>query len=440
MDLLIAFLIFVAAMVLSLLWGAEYAMLLALLVGLVCFYTVARLRGFLAVDLLRMMWKSIGRSMIVVRIFVLIGLLTALWRSGGVIAFFVCQGVRVIPPSLFLVAGFGLTCLLGYALGTSFGVTGTVGVILMTLARSGGVPPELMAGAVLSGAYFGDRTGPASSCANLVATVTGTDLYGNLRAMLKTSLAPLAMCTLLYGVLSPRYPLAAGEGSLLSAMDRQFTLSWLCVIPAVLMLVLPLCRVPVRRSMALSILAAAGLSVTVQGMSLGETLSACVFGYTPTDAALADILSGGGLLSMAKVSGIILLSGTYSGIFEGTRMLEDLQQKLAEPAKRLSCFGLMLPVSAAVTAVFCNQTIGIMMVQQLLGPVYEQQGERREALALDLANSLVVLVGLCPWCIACAVPLEMLGVGPAALPWAAFLYLLPVCHLVSKFRKKPVKL
>ncbi len=412
-------------------------MLLALLIGLIGFYAVARLRGFCAADLLQMMVKSVSRSMIVVRIFVLIGLLTALWRSSGTITFFVSQGVRVIPPSLFLVAGFGLTCLLGYALGTSFGITGTVGVILMTLARSGGVPPALMAGAVLSGAYFGDRTGPASSCANLVATVTGTDLYSNLRAMVKSALVPMGLCFLLYGILSPRYPLTAGEGGLLAMMEAQFTLSWLCVIPAVLMLVLPLWKVPVRRAMALSILSAAALSVFLQGMTFGQTLSVCVLGYRPENVQLAPILSGGGLLSMAKVSGIILLSGTYSGIFEGTRMLDGLQEKLGVLAKKLSCFGLMLPVSAAVTAVFCNQTIGVMMVRQLLGPVYEKQGESRETLALDIADSLVVLVGLCPWCIACAVPLEMLDVGPEALPWAAFLYLLPLWHLVFSLGKKP---
>ncbi len=437
MDLLIAFLLFAAAMVASLLWGAEYAMLLALLVGLACFYAVARGRGFARGDLLRMMVKSVGRSMIVVRIFVLIGLLTALWRSSGTITFFVVQGVRLIPPALFLAAGFGLTCLLGYALGTSFGVTGTVGVILMTLARSGGVPPALMAGAVLSGAYFGDRTGPASSCANLVATVTGTDLYGNLRRMMKTALLPLALCFLLYGLLSPRYPLTAGEGGLLGAMAGEFTLTLWCVIPAILMLVLPLCKVPVRRAMGLSILSAFALSVFVQGMGVGETLSACVLGFTPKNGELTAILAGGGLLSMLKVSGIILLSGTYSGIFEGTRMLEGLQERLAKLAEKWSCFGLMLPVSAAVTAVFCNQTIGVMMVQQLLEPVYAKEGQSKEDLALDIADSLVVLVGLCPWCIACAVPLEMLGVGVEALPWAAFLYLLPLCHLMTARRKKP---
>ncbi|MBQ8670484.1 MAG: sodium:proton antiporter, partial [Oscillospiraceae bacterium] len=141
---------------------------------------------------------------------------------------------------------------------------------------------------------------------------------------------------------------------------------------------------------------------------------------------------GGGLLSMVNVSGIIILSSTYSGIFEGTHMLEALQEKLGRLSEKLSCYGVMLLASAGITAVFCNQTIGTMMIQQLLGPVYQKKGWSKEDFALDMSNSLVVLVALCPWCIACAVPLSMLGVGIEALPWAAFLYLLPLWWLAVR--------
>ena len=195
MDLLIAFLIFGSVMLLCVMQGTQNAMLVALSVGLVTFYTVARRRGFTREELLPMMKAGAKRGLIVVKIFILIGLLTALWRSGGTITFFVYHGIRLIPPGWFILAGFGLTCLLGYALGTSFGITGTVGVILMTIARSGGVPPALMAGVVLSGAYFGDRTSPASSCANLVATITGTDIFHNVRGMLKSALVPMIATT-----------------------------------------------------------------------------------------------------------------------------------------------------------------------------------------------------------------------------------------------------
>ena len=441
MDLLIAFLIFAATMIGGLVAAPNYGMLFALAVGAVCFYAVARHRGFQARDLFQMMFRGVKRSMIVLRIFLLIGLLTALWRASGTITFFVYHGVRLIPSSLFLVAGFGLTSLLAYALGTSYGTTGTVGVILITLARAGGVPPALMAGAVLSGAYFGDRTGPASSCANLVATVTETKLYDNLSRMLKSSVVPMVACFALYGALSPRYPLAAGEGGLIYLMARNYDMSLWCALPAVLMLILPLCKVPVRTAMTASIAAAAGVGLWVQHQSVGQLLTASLLGYVPADPQLAGILSGGGLLSMVKVACIVALSSTFSGIFDGTRMLEGLQEGLGRLADRLTVFGVMLLSSAGITAVFCNQTIGVMMAQQLLGPVYEKRGRSKEDVAIDIANSMVTLVGLCPWCIACAVPLSMLGVGIEALPWAAFLYLLPVWWLAVRLwqeRKKPV--
>jgi NhaC family Na+:H+ antiporter len=271
----------------------------------------------------------------VLRIFLLIGLLTALWRASGTITFFVYHGVRLIPPSFFLVAGFGLTSLLGYALGTSYGTTGTVGVILITLARAGGVPPALMAGAVLSGAYFGDRTGPASSCANLVATVTGTDLYGNLRAMLKSSVVPMAACFALYGVLSPRYPLAAGEGGLITLMEQNFSMSLWCTLPALLMLVLPLCKVPVRTAMTASIAAAAGVGLWVQDQSLVQLLSASLFGYIPSDPQLAEILSGGGLLSMLTVSKMQRLRRCKSATWFISRIITANQAMIVSRAVKL---------------------------------------------------------------------------------------------------------
>ena len=435
MDLVIAFLVFALAMVCSLIWGGDYGMLGALVIGLAAFYTVARQRGFQAKALVKMMGKGLRRSLIVVRVFVLIGLLTALWRSSGTIAFFVYHGVRLIPPSLFLLAAFLLASLLSYALGTSFGIVGTVGVILMTLARSGGVPPVMTAGAVLSGAYFGDRAAPASSCANLVATVTGTELYGNVKRMLRSAVLPMCLCVIFYGILSVKNPLSAGESALVGELADAYRLSWLTAIPAVIMLILPLCKIEVRKAILLSSLCAFAVTVFLQGMPITEALKACVFGYRAPQA-LADILSGGGLISMLKVAGIVALSGTYSGIFEGTEMLSGVQDTLGRLTEKLGTFGVTLVTSAGVGAVFCNQTIGVMMVEQLLGPVYKKQNCTREELALDISCSVVVMVGLCPWCIACAVPLSMMGVGLGALPFAALLYLIPICRLATKNLKK----
>ena len=120
-----------------------------------------------------------------------------------------------------------------------------------------------------------------------------------------------------------------------------------------------------------------------------------------------------------------------------TRMLSGVQDRLDALCGRIGLAGSAAAVSLAACAVFCNQTVGVMMVQQLLGPAYRARGASGGELAADLENTCIVLVGLIPWSIACAVPLEMLGVGPGALPYAFYLWLLPLCWLLTKRRFYP---
>ena len=161
MSVLVAAAVFLAAMIACMAAGVDT--FFALLLGILLFSAIGLRRGYKMGALWRMMWSE-GRKLIpLLLIFVFIGSITALWRSSGTIAFFIYYGIQVIRPGIFILVAFLLTCLLSYALGTSFGVTGTVGIILMALARSGGVDTMITAGAVLSGAYFGDRCSPASS-------------------------------------------------------------------------------------------------------------------------------------------------------------------------------------------------------------------------------------------------------------------------------------
>ncbi|MBR0311181.1 MAG: hypothetical protein IJQ98_02185, partial [Oscillospiraceae bacterium] len=179
MDFGIAFAFFLGAMLFCLIRG--YALSWALAFALALFFAVGLRRGYKSGAHAQKAWSKMPKTMIVLRIIFLIGILTGVWRSCGTIAFFIYYGVRAIPPSLFVLLSFLLTALLSYALGTSFGVTSTAGVVLIALARSGGVDPAVAAGAILSGVYFGDRGAPTSSCASLVAALTETELYRNVR-------------------------------------------------------------------------------------------------------------------------------------------------------------------------------------------------------------------------------------------------------------------
>lgn len=432
MDLAVAFAVFAAAMAGALSWGAN--MLWGLFAGMLAFIGVGLRRGVPLSGLLRMSWHGALGSLVVIRVFVLIGLLTAMWRTGGTFALLVAWGIKLITPSLFILVAFLLSCLLSYAIGTSFGVASTLGVVLMALARSGGVNEYIAAGAVMSGIYFGDRGSPASSCANLVAAVTSTQLFGNVKLMMKSALLPAGLSAGLYLFLSLRNPVVGVSGSTLAALEADFNLSPWAVAPAVLMIFLPVLKVRVLYAFIASILSAFLCAVLFQGRGVAETLRCCVFGFQLRGGAVGTLLDGGGLLSMLNISLILLVSSTYSSIFDGTGMLDGLQSRIERFMRRAGAFPAMALAGVLANALFCNQTIGVMMSAQIMSRPYEKAGASREELALDIANSTVTLAGMIPWCIACSMPLLMMNVSLGALPYSFYLYLLPLCYFFTKKR------
>ena len=429
----LCFALFLGAMVVCLITGQTF--LWALLLGLVLFTIHGHKQGHGLRAMWDMAWTEGRRVLIVLRIFVFIGAITALWRASGTIVFFIYYGVQIISPKLFVLVAFGLTALIAYALGTSFGVIGTAGIVLMALARSGGVSEAVTAGAILSGAYFGDRCSPASSSAALVAAETETKLYDNLRSMFRTGVLPVVLTAAVYALLSARHPITAVDGSLLQALRDSAVISLWALLPAVIMLTLPLVKVPILISIALSVAAAGAVSVLVQGMSVGEMLKAAVLGYYPAAGELKDILSGGGIISMAKPAALVFTTGLLAGLLDGIGVLKGSAGLVEKLAGRWGRFAASVVVSLGAGMIFCNQSVVIVMGGQLLRRCY---GDRSEQ-AVDMENSGIVLSALIPWNIACSIPLVMLDVDERALPCAVLLYMIPLVYGLTKRWVYPAK-
>lgn len=430
MELLIAFAVFIVSMILCL--AFKLSILIAMFIGLIAFTLTGLKKGFSYKDLKGMAVGGVKESFIVFEIMFLIGLITAIWRSSGTITFFVYYGISIITPSLFILTAFLLCCILSYILGTSFGVAGTMGVIITALARSGGVNEAIIAGAVISGVYFGDRSSPVSSSAILVANITKTDIYENVKMMFKTAAAPMVVILGLYTALSFLNPLQTVDKSVLTALSGDFKLSYWCILPAVFMLVLPMMKINIVWVFISSITSGFFITLFVQDMSFSDTINCCVWGYKATGEALGNILDGGGIVSMVTVCGIILLSSAYSGIFQGTNMLESLQGQISKMSMRMGRYITMFLASTVVTCVFCNQTIASMMSRDLMARAYEEEGASNTELAMDIENSSIVFCALIPWAVSCTVPLEMLGAGYDALIYAFLLYGIPLGYAFTK--------
>lgn len=414
----------------------DITMILPLGAGFILFTWAAMKKGFSLKQILGFAAGSLKESFIVIRIMLLIGCLTGIWRLSGTVAYFVTFGLSVIPPSLFLPAVFLLAAAMSFALGTSFGVTATAGVILISIARAGGVNPVIAAGAVLSGVYVGDRGSPAASSGNLVAVLTKTDMRENVRAMLKCSVVPFLICLAAYLLLSVKTSIQAIDASVTDSLSAEFTLSWYCIIPAVIMIALPFCSVSISLSMCISLVSAAAVGMLVQHRSLWECVRAMLLGFSPNSPELESMLAGGGIVSMLEVCGILLISCSFGDIFRETGLISGLNRRIRALSDKIGRFPAMIILSVIVSAVFCNQTVGAIMQNTLSGELYGDSREERFRKMLDMENSVITIAGTVPWCIACSVPLTMLGADARSVLFGFYLWLIPLWWLITGRKRK----
>ena len=227
------------------------------------------------------------------------------------------------------------------------------------------------------------------------------------------TMLPIGMCIALYGALSLLSAPESMDTSLLERFDMEYTLNAWCLAPTILLLVLAFAGLKIKYVMAIDIAVSMAIAVFLQRIPAPEMLRMSITGFASRDKYLSNILSGGGVVSMVNISLILLLSNAVGGIFEGAKLLAPVEGLIARLAKRIGRFGAMIITSVCACAVFCNQTIGIVMCRQCMHNSYGNSPEERNAMMLDIANSVTVIAALIPWCIACSVPITAMGCGLA---------------------------
>ena len=426
MDLLLALLLSFLLLVASAVRGIFIAY--PLMAALLLLVAVLWRRGFALRTLLSMAWRGSQQSMSVLHILLLIGAVTALWMAAGTVPAIVYYGIQLIHPRYFIVSAFVLTSVVSLLIGTSFGTVSTIGVALMIMANGSGIDTHMVAGAIIAGAYFGDRCSPMSSSANLIAAITQTDLYSNIKAMVLTGLLPLGITCMLYLGLSIANPLQITDNSLPLELSRLFNLNGLVLLPAITILGLAVLRVDVKLSMLLSIAVAIAISLGLHHHSWLHLLQFSLFGFRPQIPTPLDaILIGGGVLSMVKVSIVVLVSTALAGVLADTKALHRVERLLANAQSRSTVFMGTTLIGTAAAAFGCTQTIAILLTQHLVQGKYKDNLNHGE-LAVDLENTVVVISPLIPWNIAGLVPATVLTTNAGFIPYAFYLYLIPFLY------------
>lgn len=409
----------------------DLPILLALSIGLVLFLLYGRKKGVSWQELIKVALSGVLTVKNILITFLLIGVMTALWRAAGTIAVIVCYATEFVRPEIFLVMAFLLNCLVSVLTGTAFGTAATMGVICATMAATMGVSPVYVGGVVLAGSYFGDRCSPVSTSALLVADLTKTSIYENIKKMIKTGAVPFLITCVIYLVIGFLTTKGGVMPDLWDLFEREFNLTWIALIPALVILVLSLCRVNVKAAMTVSIVTAVPICLFAQGIPFGEVPGIMLTGFQAADAEVATMINGGGMLSMLNVSGVVCLSASYAGIFRLTGLLDPAKAWIGKVAEHTTVYTATLITAITAVMIACNQTLSIMLSRQLCEELYEKV----EDMAIDLADTAVIVAPMIPWAIANAVPLATVGAPVSSALFACFLYVLPLWRVWRSFRK-----
>lgn len=418
--------IFCALLIICIITGKS--ILYALLAGLIIFSLYGKKQGYSWRQISRMALQGVWKVKNILLTFILIGMLTALWRQAGTIPAIICYTVHLIKPSTFLLMTFLLNCLISVLTGTALGTAATIGVVCATMASALGIPSWMTGGAILSGVYFGDRCSPVSTSALLVAELTETGIYTNIKNMIKSALAPFTITCILYLTVSIQLHGKTEMPDLGHAFGSEFRLSWIALLPAAVILLLSVMQAGVKIAMIASIVTAIPVCIGLQNMAFTELPELLLNGFHSTDVAVAAMLNGGGITSMLKVGAIVCISSSYSGIFQATGILNGFQKMVCLLANRTKPYFAVLVTSILTSVMACNQTLAIMLTGQLCSRTEPD----KLRFANNLEDSAVLIAPLVPWSIACAVPLTAAGAPGYSVLFAVFLYLLPLCDLVLK--------
>ena len=395
-------------------------------------------REFSLKSLIEMAVIDSQRYLSVIAILLLIGAVMAVWMAAGTVPVLVYWGIKLISPQYFIFLAFILTSIVSLLLGTSFGTVSTIGIAVMIMANGSGVNPNMIAGAIVAGAYFGDRCSPMSSSANLIAAITRTEIYTNLKNMAVTAFYPLIISSLLYLILSFANPVEVAGNNLAFEIGKAFNLNSITLLPALTILILCVLRIEVKIAMVASVIAGSAIAIFVQGYSPIDILQFALAGFKlESTSSLKDIVAGGGILSMVKVSTVVIVSTAFAGIFAGTRTLEFIEVYLNKAGTRGDLFLGTTVISILSAAFGCTQTIAILLTHQLVEEKYRKEGLDDYQLAVDLENTAVVISPLIPWNIAGLVPATVLSVNSDFIPYAFYLYLIPLFNLIQMKLAKP---
>lgn len=409
-----------------------------MLIGVLIASLVALKIGYTWKFIENSMIKGISQAMQSIIILAIIGVLIGIWILAGVVPTMIYYGLMILKPSIFLVATVLITSITSLATGTSWGTAGTMGIALMGIASGLGIPAPVTAGAVLSGAYFGDKMSPLSDTTNLAPAMAGTDVFTHIKSMAKPTLIAYGLTLLIFGFLSAKYRGASADLSnvnlIANGLKETFTISPVLLLAPLVVIISIAKKLPAVPGIALGIIIAAILGPIYQGINFGDILSAGLNGYVSNTGleAVDKLLTTGGLNNMMSSISLTIIAMMFGGIAEETGILEAIVKKFLHRVQ--SIVGLV--VSTILTCIFTNasmpeQYISIVVPGRMFKNEYKERNLDPTLLSSTLESGGTVTSAMIPWNTCGTYMSTVLGVSTVHyLPFLFFNLLMPLVQVI----------
>ncbi len=376
-----------------------------------------------------------------------IGVMIGTWLQSGTIATIIVGGLRLIDPTWLLPLTLLFCAVLSLVTGTSYGSVGSAGVAMMAIGNAMGINPGMVAGAVICGSMFGDKISPLSDTTNLAPAVAGAKLGDHVRSMLWTTLPPFLISLILFTVLGIRQTsgdYSAGDLNLyIEALNGEFQLGLVTLIPAVLIIVLLLLKVDAIVALGISAVAAGAVSVFWQGASLQSVIQVAYNGYSTgiENGILQTILNRGGMSSMLQYVAIICFAVGMGGMLEKLGVLENILEMIVSHIRSDGTLILAtLLVGYVVSLISCSQPMAHVLTGRLMAPLFKDRKIAPEILSRCLEDAGTLAGPMIPWHGYCVYMSGTLGVAWAAFfPYLFLLYLTPFFSVFYGFTGISVK-
>jgi NhaC family Na+:H+ antiporter len=425
---------------------------LALLFAAAVAMIIGMVNGFEYHKLLEHIVQSISTALGAVLILLLIGALAGTWLISGIVPAMIHHGLLLLSPSVFLVAACGVCAVVSLATGSSWSTAATVGIALMGIGKAMGFHEGLVAGAIVSGAYFGDKLSPLSDTTNLAAAVAGADLFDHIRYMLQTTVPSMVIAMLLFlviGLVGDVQGDLSGVDELHAAILAKFNIGWWLYLVPLAVMVMIWRKVPALPALFAGVLLGAAFAVVFQPQLVGElsTVSGSsavqAFAVVMTamgngaevvtgNALVDELLRAGGMAGMLKTIWLILCAMTFGGAMEGAGLLQRITAAVLGGVRG---HGSLIATTTA-SCVFVNVTasdqyLSIVVPGRMYAPVYKDRGLAPKVLSRTLEDSGTVTSPLVPWNTCGAYMSSVLGVATSVyLPFCFFNLLSPLMTML----------